>query len=83
MKVLSIIFIAIVLLTSIIGVGAVAIRNTDADKSPCTLDSANIYRIVEATALDKEAKEYAHQNSAGHTMELNKNIVSEVVYIYS
>lgn len=84
MKTLSIIFIAIVLLTSAIGVTTVVAMNTATDKTSCTLDSSNIYKMVEATALDKEARQHAAAHDTEHvdaqSLGIKKSIVSDVVY---
>lgn len=84
MKALSIVFIAIVLLSSIIGVATVVTANTIADDTCLTLDSANIYRMVEASAMDKESTTYAtnhdSRNCNVQSIAVENSIVSEVVF---
>ena len=84
LSIVSIVLIAIVLLSSIISVTTVVTLSTVKDNTSCTLDSSNIYKMVEATAMDKAAKEYA----LSHDMEYvdtnspnaERHIVPEVVY---
>lgn len=84
MKTLSIVLIAIVLLSSIIGVTTAVTSNAVKDHPSCTLDSGNIYKMVEATAMDKAAKEYAVSHDGDNvciqSSNVEKHIVPEVVY---
>lgn len=84
MKTLSIVFIAIVLLSSIIGVTTAVTINAVKNNTSCTLDSGNIYKMVKATSMDKAAKEYAVSHDMEyvniHSSNVEKHIVPEVVY---
>ena len=84
MKTLSIVLIAIVLLSSIIGVTTAVTINAVKDHTSYTLDSGNIYKMVEATAMDKAAKECAvshdMDNVCMQSSNVEKHIVPEVVY---
>ena len=86
LSIVSIVLIAIVLLSSIISVTTVVTLSTVKDNTSCTLDSGNIYKMVEATAMDKAAKEYAHSHDMEYvdtnSPNAERHIVPEVVYYW-